>query len=38
MTAPCPVTERVGPYLLTCVMPAGHDGEHWCAEVQEVGK
>ena len=33
---PCPVTEQVGRYLLTCVMPAGHNGEHWCAEIQEV--
>ena len=33
---PCPVTERVGPYLLTCAMTPGHDGEHWCADLQEV--
>lgn len=36
MTTPCPATETVGQYLLTCAMPAGHDGDHWCAEIQEM--
>lgn len=25
----CPLTAREGPYLLTCCLPAGHDGCCW---------
>ena len=28
--APCPLVTREGPYLLTCCLPAGHDGCCWC--------
>ena len=33
---PCLVTEVVAGYLLRCVLPAGHDGEHWAADLEEV--
>lgn len=33
--APCPATEDVGPYHLTCVLPAGHEGCHWCADIED---
>ena len=36
MSSTCPITETVAGYLLRCVMPAGHDGEHWAAELEEV--
>lgn len=34
MTTPCPVTETVSGYLLRCVLPAGHGGEHWASELE----
>ena len=36
----CPITEDIptgtGHYHLTCVLPQGHSGEHWAAEVEWV--
>ena len=32
---PCPVTEHCFGYLLRCVRPAGHEGEHWASDLEE---
>ena len=32
----CPLTAREGPYLLTCCLPAGHDGCCWCNNITEI--
>ena len=34
--APCPLTARDGPYLLTCCLPAGHEGCYWCNNIQTI--
>lgn len=34
----CPLTAREGPYLLTCCLPAGHEGCCWCADIAVVGQ
>lgn len=34
--APCPVTAREGRYLLTCCLPAGHDGDCWCNNIRDT--
>ena len=34
----CPITETISGYVLRCVMPAGHVGEHWAAELELVGE
>ena len=36
--APCPLTAREGPYLLTCCLPAGHHGNCWCNNIQTVSE
>ncbi len=33
---PCPLTAREGPYLLTCCLPAGHQGCCWCNNIQTI--
>ena len=33
---PCPLAAREGPYLLTCCLPAGHEGCCWCNNIQTV--
>lgn len=32
----CSLTSREGPWLLTCCLPAGHDGDCWCTDVQTI--
>jgi len=34
---PCPLAAREGPYLLTCCLPAGHDGDCWCTLYYQIG-
>lgn len=33
---PCPLTAHEGTYLLTCCLPAGHNGDCWCNNITHV--